>query len=382
MSSPRIPRDSIAVLGTIVMAALSAGVAAAGQGALPPVEVSPRSAEAWAAAHAQQGRGFTDVYPEHAEVFAAAQRRMPALAAKYAGAGVVLDQNTAMELARELYVDNGHPALNARIQSSIVEMIGAALRAGDARCTPAARTVLSTELLRYSQAGGGRTTPAEQAVLARALALGDERSAVMADELMADAHAWATEVRSDVQLTAVTGYCVERWGEAFLLDVIPLPALREGEEYPKAYRDALERIRRVLEAPAPVAREHVVRVREAVRSVEDARIADDLRQDLIGRLLIALRTICERRPAIGEQVFDVVADGYARLLRESLLNRDEHWRSWERGVIALGERRTPESLKRAVARLADDRDAPQAGREAADRLIRQWEQGAEVRPRH
>ncbi|MBK8914693.1 MAG: hypothetical protein IPM64_08870 [Phycisphaerales bacterium] len=372
----------IALAMRVVLVSVSVlWVALAQSQELPPTESAPRSAEAWAALHAGAARGFHEQYPEHVSALQSLQQRIRDAAARYSSTEQPLSEALAQQLVGELYVDAGHPALNARAQGQFVEMIGRSLRGDDTRCTPAARAVLQTGLMRYAAQGGGRATPVEQATLAAALALCGEKGAPLADELLTDAHAWASDVQSESQLSIVTRHCVERWGDAFILDTLPLPSAGAGAELPKGFRDALERIRKLLESPAPEDRELASRVREALRSVSNSRLADVLKHDLAMRLLIALRAISERQPAVGERVAEVIAESLVMLARNDSIGRDEDWKRWEQAVLALGERRSPESLKRAVARIADEPNIAEGGRRAAERLVQAWALGAELGPR-
>jgi len=265
-----------------------------------------------------------------------------------------MEQNTAVPnredaaaLIDMLYEEMNEPELNGRWQLEVVRVMGeVASRPGTEAETIG---LLRTGLLNYAAEGGGKSSPGAMVEFATALAIvggpAYPECDALAAKLSAEAAAWAEELRSEIFLRIVSE-------ERERLDRILRSGTSTVQQTPAE---------RALAGSRPQHAEQAVRMlalgkRPTVESVARAtRLATvdfgkpALNEDLISRLLLAYRTVLERREGVSKEVVRAIDERLLWLARDSgKLTTPRHWELWADAVIALGGVRASRELERYV----------------------------------
>jgi hypothetical protein len=346
---------------------------------LPVTDGMPRTRAEWDAENARRnalpGSSFKEALPEYAPQFDAMMERMRTLVDRYHSDELVYDSTLAEQLIAELYVDAGHPTLNAVSQDYIVDPVIREVAAWDEeRLPPAARRVLADGLLAYAQAGGGQYTPASRAYLAATLdRLEPDDPAVRqtVEAMFDDALAWANTVGSDVEIRSVSRQAERHWGDAFWLRAYetesrdtPLPAKR-----PERFDKATAALAALLAEPGGDRSRLAARLREATT----AALADfkdpALNNDVTCRLLIVYRRLLARRPMIAPRLSDYIENRLLWLaVKSDRLTTERHWSLWADAVIELRADRASDRFKSYIRAMLKTKDLPAVRCPAAERL--------------
>lgn len=318
---------------------------------LPPTEHQPRTRAEFAALRFWQATlpaGWEHVFPEHVDEYRAFLQRAARLVERY-GEAERYDLTLADEWIAELYVDNGHPRLNAVAQDFIIALMTELPSLPEERLPRAVRERLAMGLTEYALAGGGQFDPAAEAQLADTIQrLAPGYAPELVDSLLEDALDWARELGADYYRQPVYRACVRRWGEVFWLRVHDAELRPESlpKELPARYRKAVAALSELLSQKCDEEREFARRVHHASRlaleDFDDRRLEDDL----TSRLLIVYRCLLARRPAVARAVSDYIDDRLVWLAAKSRrLRTDKHWELWAQAASALRPARISSRFK-------------------------------------
>lgn len=345
---------------------------------LPPTDTWPRTRAEWQrlkAAREECGPGFKDCLPEYSDAFDRMQEWLEFEAAKYTEPGVVFDEQLADQLIADLYIDHGHPILNAGAQTWIVGItILKVARWPADRLPPEARERLAAGLVEYACAGGGQQyCPSTQAQLSEALYLlapGDREAEALADELLSDALAWAYEVDYPAALVEdMVTVARRRWGDAAVLWAYDISLGRAAlpPRPPRRYRTAVEALRSALAETSNDADLLAKRVRAATRAALVPLPDGNLRDDLLCRLLLVYRTLLERKPPIPARLSAYIEQQLIRVTRNPGLRTERHWNLWADALHRLGDRAS-EATRRRLLAMSKASDLPPPARRALEGL--------------
>lgn len=325
---------------------VSAAWAQSGPRKLPAVRPITREVLEEAAERRRAGIPEPELEESYKAHFEAYMVRLEALHGMERNAAAPSREDAAT-LIDMLYEDMNEPGLNGRWQNAVVYMIRKMASHPDA--PPEAVDLLRAGLLNYAAEGGGKSVPIAQVELATALAIvggpAYPECDALAAKLSAEAAAWAEELRDDFYKELVSE-------KRERLDRI----LRSGT--PAVQQTPAER---ALAGSRPQHAEQAVRMlalgsRPTVASVERAtRLATvdfgkpALNEDLLCRLLLAYRTVLERRESVSKEVVRAIDERLLWLARDSgKLSTARQWELWADAVIALGGVRASRELEKYV----------------------------------
>lgn len=343
---------ALAIVQILTSAACAQEVARA----LPPSDELPRLPEEWATHQsAEQGRAsFAVAFPEHATNFEALRLRLGDLANRHTAAVRSYSPAFAHELIDELFVDRGHPRLNAVSQDQIVLLIRS-ISVNNPDLQPRVRQIFAGGLAEYLRAGGGDFMPSTLATCGALLAELSPESAdhqALADDTIVESLGWANVVGDLGQLKNVQGEASRQWGAGsggdFQLEFVD----RTTGELPKACMNAQNEISRVTREPDWKKPAFVDQLRKATELACDCDKRTEARTNVIeGLLQIYHRVLADKRDkhdGVGELICDRLSWFAAKPGR---VGTERAWLAWLNAArVSLRFNRCPE-LPRAIREL-------------------------------